>query len=77
MVQLTTVASKMMQASGYDPASRTLAVRFGPGKVYHYADVPAEVADKIAAAESVGSVFAQTVRGKFEHTIILDEQEAK
>lgn len=75
MISLTPVKSKMMDAWGYDPASSTLAVRFGPGKIYHYADVPPEVADKLRDAESVGIGFALHVRAKFEHTVVLDEAE--
>ena len=78
MTALKPVDSKMMQAWGYDPASRTLAVRFGPGKVYHYADVPPEVEGHMRDAKSVGIAFALHVRGKFQHTIVIDEEsEAK
>lgn len=75
MIALTEVKSKMLQAFGYDATTRTLAVRFGPGKVYQYTDVPPEAAEKLAQAESIGSAFASTIRGKFGHTVVLDEQE--
>ncbi len=75
MIALTEVKSKMLQAFGYDAATRTLAVRFGVGRVYSYADVPPEAVEKLAKAESIGSAFAIHIRGKFNHTVILDEAE--
>lgn len=77
MVPLTSVQSSMLQAFGYDAASQTLAVRFGPGKVHHYVGVPADTAEALAKSESIGKGFNALIRGKFEHTVVLDEtQEA-
>ena len=73
MIAMTDVQSTNLKAFGYDPASQTLAVRFGPGKVYHYTQVPANLAKQFAEAESKGKAFASMVRGKFEHTVVLDE----
>lgn len=76
MITLTPCTSKMLQAHGYDATTQTLAVRFGPEKVYHYRDVPRDVYDKLCNAESVGTSFAKLIRGKFEHEVILDEPAA-
>ncbi len=73
MIALTEVKSKMLQAFGYDASTQTLSVRFGPGKVYTYAEVPPEAAEALAKAESIGSAFSQHIRGKFAHTVVLDE----
>ena len=71
MIALTDCASSMLDAHGYDAASQTLAVRFkGGGKVYHYRDVPPEVAEAMRGSASIGSYFARHVRGKFEHEAI-------
>lgn len=40
MIPLKEVTSTAIKAIGYDPATRTLAVRFRAGQVSHYADVP-------------------------------------
>lgn len=73
MIAMTDVQSTNLKAFGYDPASQPLAVRFAPGKVYHYTNVPADLAKQFAEAESKGKAFASMVRGKFEHTVVLDE----
>lgn len=77
MITMTPVQSKMLQAHGYDASTQTLAVRFGPNKVYHYQGVPQDVAEKLKAAESVGSAFGQLIRGQYSHEIVLDEPEAE
>lgn len=74
MITLTPCASKMLEAHGYDATTKTLAVRFGPEKVYHYRDVPPDVYATLCAAESVGASFAKRIRGKFDYDVILDEQ---
>jgi len=76
MIALTPCNSKMLQAFGYDTATQTLAVRFGPGKVYHYKDVPQDIADKMRDAESVGTCFAANVRNAFQFEVVVDEQAA-
>jgi len=76
MIALTEVKSSMLQAFGYDIETQTLAVRFGPGKVYSYRDVPPETAEALAKSESIGKGFGALIRGKFEHAVVLDEPEA-
>ena len=77
MVVLTPVKSQMIAAFGYDAPTQTLAVRFSPGKVFHYQNVPADTAEALAKSESIGKGFNALIRGKFEHTVVLDEpQEA-
>lgn len=60
--------SSNVEAHGYDAATRTLAVRFKGGGEYRFTDVPADLADKFAAAESKGSFFAKSIRGHFTST---------
>lgn len=74
MIALKDVKSSMLQAYGYDGTSQTLAVRFSPGKIYHYKNVPPDVAEKVANAESIGKAFASLIRGQYEHTTILEEK---
>lgn len=73
MITLTPCTSKMLQAHGHDAATQTLAVRFGPGRIYHYHDVPAEVYASLRDADSIGIAFAKLIRGQFRHTVILEE----
>lgn len=65
---MTAVRSSNVAAHGYDASSKTLAVQFANGGLYHYAGVPADVAAQLGAAESKGSFFASHVRGKFTST---------
>jgi len=67
---MTVCKSSNIAAHGYDPASRTLAVQFSNGGLYHYHEVPAEVAASFAQAESVGKFFSTQVRSQFKHTAI-------
>lgn len=59
-VQSTNVASV-----GYDAASSTLQVEFTNGGLYEYRDVPAQVAEELAAAGSVGRYFATNIRHRY------------
>jgi len=61
-IPMTVVKSSQIEAIGYDAGSKTLAVRFKGGSVYHYDDVPAEVHAALAKAESVGSHFHANVK---------------
>lgn len=63
--------SSNIAAHGYDATSKTLAIKFkGTGAVYHYHEVPADVAHELANAESIGRFFGQHIRPKFKHTAI-------
>jgi hypothetical protein len=76
MIALTPVVSSNIAAHGYEASSKTLAIRFtgGSNKVYQYQHVPPDVAAEFAKAESIGRAFASMIRGKFEHSIVLDEE---
>lgn len=58
--------SSSIEATGYDPATLTLAIQFKGGGVYHYAGVPQGVVDQLRAAESVGKFYMQQIRGKYD-----------
>lgn len=70
IVPLNAVKSSMVEATGYDPLTKTLAVQFRGGKTYHYDNVPTEVVDAMGKAESVGKFIGAHVRGKFETRLI-------
>jgi len=66
------VSSSNIAAIAYvagDPAETDLGelyVRFSSGAEYAYADVPAQVAEDLFTAESVGRVFYAKVRDQFK-----------
>jgi hypothetical protein len=70
VITLAPVKSSNIAATGYDAASKTLAVQFkGGNKVYHYADVPESVFGDMGKAESVGKFVGAQIVGKFKHTL--------
>lgn len=70
----TQVNSSQIQSIGHDPATKTLEVEFKnhkepekQGSVYHYEDVTAEQFEALRGAESVGSHFYKSIKGKFKY----------
>lgn len=63
-IQLNEVESNQVDAIGYDPETKTLAVRFkrGPGALYHYADVSPETHAAFVFADSIGTYFGQHIK---------------
>lgn len=59
--------SSQMVAHGYDPTTKTLAVRFQSGDTYHYKGVPPEAYANMTKAKSLGSFLHHNIKGKFEH----------
>lgn len=72
MIPMTLTAnSKQVKSFGYDPVSGVLAVIFHrTQKRYEYRNVPPEVAEGLACAESAGKFIAANVKGKFEFEAI-------
>ena len=55
----------------YKPESEELSIWFGPeGRRYKYFDVPEVLYEALRDAESRGRFFNQTIRGKFECTLV-------
>lgn len=69
-IEMQPVKSAQLAAVGYDADTKTLAVEFARGGLYHYADVPPSVFGAMLAASSVGSYFAANVRSVFLSTKI-------
>ncbi len=69
LIPLTPVQSSQIHAIGHDAATQTLAIQFkakaGPGSVYHYAGVSADVHHAFATAPSIGVFFGSHIKGKF------------
>lgn len=65
------VASSSIKSIGHDGVH--MEVEFHNGKIYRYPDFPAEAHAQFVGAESVGRHFNQEIRGKYSHTVVLDE----
>ena len=73
--ELIPIPNSSIDAAGYDLGSQTLAVRFKPnGPVYHYKDVPPDVAEAFDKAESKGRFLQTEIRGAFDHEVIPPEE---
>lgn len=57
--------SAVIRRFRYDPASRTLDVVFVTGRVYRYAEVPPDLAERFRAAFSKGRFFNARIRDRF------------
>lgn len=66
--------SRQLREYGYYPDSRTLAVRFRDGRLFHYKDVPPETAAELAEAPSVGSFLSSRIKGAYEHSFVPEEE---
>lgn len=72
-MERTAVKSTSIKSVGHDPATNTLEVEFSSGKVYRYANVPAEKHAELLAAESIGKHFGKSIRPN--HTAVAVESE--
>jgi len=64
-IPLTACKSSMVAGVGYDAASKTLAVQFNGGSIYHYAEVPPEVFTDLQRSESVGQFINRQIKGQY------------
>ena len=62
---MESVSSSNISEIGYDPAERTLYVKFRSGAEYRYHEVPQEVYDKLREATSAGKFLYQQVSGVY------------
>lgn len=67
-MKLSPVKSSHIDAIGYDAATKTLAVQFKGGAVYHYHGVDSSVHERMLRVPSVGKYFAEHVKDKFHFT---------
>lgn len=59
--------SSMISRAEYDPDTQVLRLTFAKvGQVYRYSDVPEDVVNALCEAESIGTFFAQNIRGKYD-----------
>ena len=80
MAPLLPVQSSMFSHAGYDPATRTLAVRFKDSNFIHpHLDVPPELARTVLGAGSIGKAFNEHIKGKYPigELVEVDSDDAK
>jgi hypothetical protein len=65
-IPLVPVTSSNVAALGYDETSKTLAVKFNSGTLYHYFDVPHEIYTEAMKAKSIGAFLNLKVARKFK-----------
>jgi hypothetical protein len=75
MIPRTSVASSAIASLGYDEPTRTLAVEFAHGGLYHYFDVPPHVYAELIAAPSLGRYVAERIRGVYGYALVEDAQQ--
>lgn len=78
MIELKPIEnSSQIDATGYDIGTQTLAVRFkAGGNVYHYLNVPAEVAQGMVQAESPGRYLLANIKHEYSFERIDQEGES-
>lgn len=68
MVERTPIKSSNVKSVGYDPETKTLAVEFNGGGVYHYHDVEKDVHEGLVSARSVGGFIHNNIKGAYRHS---------
>lgn len=61
-IERTEVTSSLIKAIGYEPGTRTLAIEFKSGSVYHYANVPPETYSGLRSSKSLGAYFVTHIK---------------
>ena len=61
-ITMQPVESTQIMAIGHDEESKTLAIQFKGGSVYHYQNVPVSLFAELMAAESKGKFFGQNLK---------------
>ena len=65
-IDLERIDSSHLGAIGYNPHKLILAVQFAKtGVIFHYANVPVEVAAGFNGAESKGRYYSTAIRGRY------------
>ncbi len=57
--------SKALDSAGYDPATRTLRVRFRHGGLYDYLDVPPEIFEALISSDHPRTEWGTRIRATY------------
>jgi hypothetical protein len=64
-MKLQSVKSSNIESVGYDPASKTMQVKFRSGSTHEYGGISPEVHAAFMGASSHGAHYAAHVRGRY------------
>lgn len=67
-MNMTAVSSSNIEAVGYSPIDKLLQVEFKNGTTYQYEGVPANIAQGLVDASSVGQFFNANVKDSYGYT---------
>jgi hypothetical protein len=67
-IELLPVKSGNINSVGYSAEHQLLRILFKNGALYQYTNVPPEAYEQLVKADSVGSVFARTIRNFYKYT---------
>lgn len=67
-IKMLPVKSSQVESIGYDPMTRTLAINYKSGSLYHYHEVPTVVFTDMQKAESVGKFIHANIKLKYKFT---------
>ena len=73
-VDLKPCKSSQVESFGFDPGSKTLAVKFKNGGIYHYTGVDEDTHKAMCCCESVGKFLGSRIKGKFGFKKIGDNR---
>lgn len=62
-IKLDAVKSSQISHVGYDPKTKTMAIKYASGGTYHYDGVDQKSFEEFKGAKSLGSHFNKTFRG--------------
>lgn len=63
----TPVQSSNVAAYRYNPGKHVFEIRFTSGRVYSFADVPQNIVDEFASADSKGKYFNSAIKNSYTH----------
>ena len=66
MIDRVPVKSSNIKATGYDPETKTMAIEFSSGEIYHYENVEKSVHDDLIGAKSIGKHFYSTIKSGYK-----------
>lgn len=66
MIDRIPVQSSNVKSVGYDPDSKTLAIEFKDGSVYHYHDVESSAHEELMGSKSIGKHIHSAIKGNYK-----------
>lgn len=66
-IKRTPIESSNVKSVGYDQDTKTLAIEFVDGTIYHYEDVKQDTYNDLLGAKSVGKFVHANIKGVYKH----------